>query len=127
VARAAAKPGLRARLEAVAKKAGQAKKAAAAAAADRAVADLKAALAADQALADKKVIVMEVGIGLDTKAIKNVLEVVSEANPDAAFLGVSKDEESGKMLAFASVPEALVGEGLKAGDWVAAALAPCGG
>eukprot|EP00638_Chattonella_subsalsa_P000158 CAMPEP_0117753108 /NCGR_PEP_ID=MMETSP0947-20121206/12026_1 /TAXON_ID=44440 /ORGANISM="Chattonella subsalsa, Strain CCMP2191" /LENGTH=1008 /DNA_ID=CAMNT_0005571921 /DNA_START=114 /DNA_END=3140 /DNA_ORIENTATION=- len=123
---ASLKPVLRSRLEKVAKEALKKKKQASQAAIDKAIQKLKDTLT-NEGLTDRKVIVMEVGIGVDSKAVKNVLNVVGKMAPQAAFMGLSVDQESGKLLCFASVPEDLVAQGLKAGEWVMTGLEPCGG
>jgi len=122
------KAELRARIEAIQKKAVDAKKAALARRVDLALnevtADVEAAVTAG-----KKVMVMNVDIGADSKASQKVMNAVKKAAPDMAFMGISEEEagSGGKVLAFSTIPDALVEAGFKADNWVRATLEICGG
>jgi len=122
------KSELRARIEAIQKKAIEAKKAALASRVDRCLNDVKAQLAI--ALAEnKQAIVLNVDIGADSKASQKVMNAAKKVAPGIAFMGLSKEEQGsgGKLVAFSVVPDALVEEGFKADEWVRTTLEACGG
>ena len=79
--------------------------------------------------ADKNVMVLNVDIGADSKASQRIVNAIKKAAPQLAFIGLSEEEmgSGGKIMAFAIVPEDLIDAGLKADEWVRAALEPCGG
>ncbi|KAG2485170.1 hypothetical protein HYH03_016060 [Edaphochlamys debaryana] len=99
----------------------------AAAAANKALAVEKAVAVADAAAAAGKAsLVSRLDVGLDTKAMAEACNAVAAKHPAMAVLFVSVDEEKGRALAYAAVPDSVVGK-LKANDWVSAALVPLGG
>ena len=65
--------------------------------------------------------------GADRDALFAAMDAIRGRNPDTAVLLVSADEEAGKVMIVARVPESLIDRGLKAGDWVRAAAEACGG
>ena len=126
---ASLKSELRARIEAIQKKADGAKKKALQKRVDACLENVKKSTE-EAVAANSKVLVLDVDIGADGKSAQNVVNTVKKLAPEMAFLGVSQEEpgSEGKLLAFASVPDSLVEEsGLKADEWVRAALEVCGG
>ncbi|CAM9654586.1 unnamed protein product [Phaeothamnion confervicola] len=121
------KTELRGRLEAVQKRTGAARKAMAAREADRGVATAREA-ATTAAAAGEAAVVMRVDIGSDSKAVPRTLAAVTAVAPALRFLGLSPEraDGTGKLLAFALVPEGK-GDGATADAWLRAALEPCGG
>lgn len=73
-----------------------------------------------------KAVVAELPINASGDHQKALLRSVGEADSSAAFLAVSSNGTD-KVLVFATCPPAAVAAGLKASEWVAAALAPAGG
>eukprot|EP00521_Asterionellopsis_glacialis_P013316 CAMPEP_0195305328 /NCGR_PEP_ID=MMETSP0707-20130614/36087_1 /TAXON_ID=33640 /ORGANISM="Asterionellopsis glacialis, Strain CCMP134" /LENGTH=1008 /DNA_ID=CAMNT_0040369413 /DNA_START=123 /DNA_END=3149 /DNA_ORIENTATION=- len=125
---AALKSELRARIEAIQKKAIEAKKAALAGRVDRCLNDVKATL--ETAVAEnKRAIVLNVDIGADSKASQKVMNAAKKVAPNVALMGLSEEEQGsgGKLMAFALVPDSLVDEGFKADEWVRSTLEACGG
>ena len=122
------KSDLRARIEAIQKKAVDAKKRALAQRVDIVLNVVKEQLAT--AVEDgAQSLVLNVDIGADSKASQKVMNAAKSIAPDMAFMGISEEEQGsgGKLMAFAIVPDALVESGLKADDWVRATLEVCGG
>ena len=125
---AALKADLRARIEAVKKKASDAKKKALTQRVDRCLnsirEDVELALASN-----KQILVLNVDIRADSKASQRVMNTIKDLAPEIAFLGLSEEApgSGGKIMAFAFVPDALVASGLKADEWVRAALESCNG
>lgn len=121
------KADLRSRIEAIQKKAIDAKKAALAKRLDIVLNDVKTVI--QQAIDEnKKILLMNVDIGADAKASQKVMNTVKSMAPDIAFLGISEEEpgSGGKVMAFAIVPDNLTSE-LQADKWVQASLESCGG
>lgn len=85
-----------------------------------------AAVAAAGAAGAPKAVVAVLPIDGAGEHQKAVLKAVGDADAAAAFLAVSTNG-SDKLLVFAACPPAAVAAGLKASEWVAAALAPAGG
>jgi alanyl-tRNA synthetase len=124
---ASVKAELRARIEAIQKRASDAKKKALQKRVDVCLNELRGDL--EQVVAaGHTVLVRSVDIGADSKASQRVLNTVKELAPDVAFLGISEEEpgSGGKVLTFASVPDAVT-DAIRADEWVRAALEPCGG
>ncbi|MEE2681536.1 MAG: alanine--tRNA ligase [Planctomycetota bacterium] len=63
----------------------------------------------------------------DRDALFAAMDTIRGNRADAAVLLVSADSESGKVTIVARVPEPLIEQGLRAGDWVKAAAQACGG
>eukprot|EP00522_Entomoneis_paludosa_P018922 CAMPEP_0172444094 /NCGR_PEP_ID=MMETSP1065-20121228/4207_1 /TAXON_ID=265537 /ORGANISM="Amphiprora paludosa, Strain CCMP125" /LENGTH=994 /DNA_ID=CAMNT_0013194513 /DNA_START=117 /DNA_END=3101 /DNA_ORIENTATION=+ len=126
---AALKAELRARIEGIQKKVNEAKKKALQKRMAVVLSDLKVQVEA--AVADgQRVVVLDLDILADGKASQQVRNEVKKVAPGVAFLGVSEEDpgSGGKLLAFAAVPDAMVdSSGLKANEWVLAALETCGG
>ena len=122
------KAELRARIEALQKKASDVKKKALQKRVDQCLNEIKTEVETALA-AEKRVLVLNVDIGADSKASQRVMNTVKDLAPDMAFLGLSEEEQGsgGKLMAFALVPDSLVEDGLKADEWVRAALESCGG
>ncbi|CAM9841012.1 unnamed protein product [Discosporangium mesarthrocarpum] len=122
------KSQLRVDMDKLLKKLASEAKAAAAAAAEKGV--RAAGKAAKEAAAKgQQVLVMEVDIGADSKAVKRVLDAVTREAPGLSFMGFSAEGPgpSGKLLVFNSVAGPEMEGGLKADEWLKAALEPCGG
>jgi len=118
---------LRARIDAIQKKAVEYKKKQLAGRVDRVLNQIEQVLLDNK---DEKVLVLPVDIGADSKASQKVLNLVQKVAPHTAFMGISEEEEGsgGKVLAFCLVPEELAsGELLKADAWIRTALESCGG
>ncbi|MCP4839926.1 MAG: alanine--tRNA ligase [Planctomycetes bacterium] len=99
-----------------------ARKAAAGAAKNAAVEDAKA-IAAD---ADEGFVIGEVA-ATDRDSLLAGMDTVRAAAPDAACLLACRPEDTGKVIIAARVPDALISQGLKAGDWVRVTAQACGG
>ena len=123
---ASLKTELRARLEAIQKKAVDAKKSALAGRVDRVLEDLKATV---QAASSQPFLVLNVDVGADAKAAQKVMNTVKSLAPNMAFLGISEEDSGsgGKVVAFSIVPDAMVESGFRADVWVNMALESCGG
>jgi alanyl-tRNA synthetase len=72
------------------------------------------------------VIVAEIP-GAGGQMIRNAMDVFKSKHADSAVLLASADEDGGKVAIIARVPDAMIEQGLKAGDWVRAAAEACGG
>ncbi len=119
---ASLKPLLRKRIDELGKKAAAEKRAAAQAGIDKALSGVNGAIEAAKA---EPFLVLKLGVGLDSKAVKRLVETSKKLAPGLALLVLSR-EEDGKALAFAHVPAEKVGT-LPADKWVAATLATLGG
>ena len=126
---AALKAELRARIESVQKAGIEAKKRLLARRVDKCLNSVRAEV--EQALSDgKKSLVLNLDIGADSKASQKVIKEVQKLAPKLAFMGVSEEEvgSGGKVLCFAIVPDALIGEtGLQANEWLKDVLDSAGG
>ena len=73
--------------------------------------------------------VLDVKVGVDSKAVKQAVNLCKKQAPSLAVLGLSEEEpgSGGKLLCFAVVPDSQMAAGLAANDWINAALEPCGG
>jgi alanyl-tRNA synthetase len=123
-----AKAALRASLEELGKKAVHEAKAAAKAAEEAGKAVVLAAVAAARA-AGRRYAIAEVPVHGDGGAVKGLSKALSTAggaSSSVAFLGVSSNGKD-KVLAFGIAPPEAVAAGLKASEWVAAALGVAGG
>jgi alanyl-tRNA synthetase len=121
------KSELRGRIEMLQKRALDAKKAALAGRIDRVLEELKVTLREGS---ETQFRVMSVPIGADAKAAQKVMNTVKSLAPNMAFLGISEEEpdSGGKIIVFSVVPDTMVVEmGLKADEWINAALRACGG
>lgn len=125
---AAIKAELRAKLEAIQKRANEAKKKVLQQRVDVCLNRIKVEVEAAKANCEQ-CLVSIADIGTDSKASQRVLNTVKEMAPELAFFGLSEEVpgSGGKVLAFAIVPEELVAKGIKADEWVKAALESCGG
>ncbi|GAB5036141.1 alanine-trna ligase [Nannochloropsis oceanica] len=119
---ASLKPRLRKRIDDLGKKAAAERKAAAQAGIDQALSRVKGAI---EEAKSQSFLVLELAVGLDSKAVKRLVETSKNLAPGLAVLVVSR-EDDGKALAFAHVPPEKAGH-LPADKWVAATLAVVGG
>lgn len=122
------KSDLRARIDAIQKKAVAAKKRNLAQRVDKVLNVVKEEIAA--AVDDGATsLVLNVDIGADSKASQKVMNAAKSIAPEMAFMGLSEEEQGsgGKIMAFAIVPDNLVESGLNADEWVRATLEVCGG
>ena len=119
---ASLKPRLRKRIDDLGKKAAAEKKAAAQAGIDQALSGVKSAI---EEAKEQSFLVLDLAVGLDSKAVKRLVETSKKLAPGLAVLVVSR-EDDGKALAFAHVPPEKAGR-LPADKWVAATLAVVGG
>ncbi len=118
------KAALREQLGGLQERAKAAAKQAAAAARDTAVAEARSI--ADSALSDlRPFIVGTVSAGEDRGALQAALKVLQDKCPKAGALLLSAGAERIALIAW--VPDAQIKQGLKAGDWISAAAAACGG
>ena len=79
------------------------------------------------ASASGPVIVEQVPAGADRQALMAAMDTVRAKHEGSAIMLLSADETEGKVAIVAQVPKALIGQGLKAGDWVRVASEACGG
>lgn len=72
--------------------------------------------------------VLKVSIGMDSKAVKRIIDASKKLAPGLSFIAFSEENPGGegRLFCFAYVPEEQTAN-LKANEWVAAALAPLGG
>jgi alanyl-tRNA synthetase len=63
----------------------------------------------------------------DKDMLLAAIDVIKSKCPDAAIMLFAPDEEAGKVSIVARVPDDLIEQGLKAGDWVREAAKVCGG
>jgi len=113
----------RAALESLAERIKAARKQAAAAGRDAAVAAARQIAES----AEGEIIVAEIPAGSDRQALLAAMDAVRARHEDAAVILLSADEEEGKVSIAAAVPPALIDRGLRAGDWVRVAAGACGG
>ncbi len=66
-------------------------------------------------------------LGADKETLRAAMDVIKARRPDVAALLLSADDEAGKVSIMAIVPDELIKEGLKAGDWVREAAKACDG
>ncbi|MEM7628232.1 MAG: alanine--tRNA ligase [Planctomycetota bacterium] len=114
---AARRHALRARLDALGERLRQAEKAGAA---ERAkVAQQQAQQIASSAAASLDgVIVADIGLGEDRKALEAAMGTLTSTCPTAAVMLLSTGAGSKRVAVAAAVPKALVDRGLRAGDWI---------
>ncbi len=120
------KTALRASITALQERAKNAAKAASAGRQTEAVREAKV-LAESAQLANQTIIVGSIEAGDDRNALNAAVAVVREANPRAAIMIFSVDHATARVSINASVPQALIEKGLKAGDWLREAAAVVGG
>ena len=78
------------------------------------------------AAASGEIIVAEIPGALGS-TIRNAMDVFKGKHPDSAVLLGSRDMEKKKVSLIAHVPQELIKQGLKAGDWVRITAEVCGG
>ncbi|UCD74399.1 MAG: alanine--tRNA ligase [Phycisphaerales bacterium] len=66
-------------------------------------------------------------LGADKETLRSAMDAIRAKRPDAATMLFAGDEIESKVSIIASVPEAIIARGLKAGDWVKLAAEICGG
>jgi alanyl-tRNA synthetase len=113
----------RAELESLAERVKAARKQAAAAGRDAAVAAARQVAET----AEGETIVAEIPAGSDRQALLAAMDAVRAKHEHAAVMLLSADREEGKVSIAAAVPKELIDRGLKAGDWVRTAATACGG
>ncbi len=125
----ARKDELRHRLAELQERVKAARKAAAGARAGEA-ARLARAIADSALAANDPVVVATIDVGSDRAALEQATRTIRERCPRAAVMLLSPDESdpgAPKVSIMASVPDALIQKGLKAGDWVREAAGILGG
>ena len=65
--------------------------------------------------------------GADKEALLAAMDTIRGNCADVGVLLLATDEDAGKVTIVSRVPDALIGRGLKAGDWVKVAAQACGG
>ncbi len=75
---------------------------------------------------DQNIVVASIDGG-DKDSMMTALDAVRSKRPDGAAILFTADQEEGKVIIVAGVSGALIGQGLKAGDWVREAAKVCGG
>jgi len=88
------------------------------------------AIAAAKALAQEASGPFIVGLipaGSDRGSLLAAMDTLRGNHPDAAILIASVDDDEGKVSIAAQVPKPLIEKGLKAGDWVRETSTACGG
>jgi alanyl-tRNA synthetase len=65
--------------------------------------------------------------GADRDGLLAALDTIRGNSEDVAVLLLAADEEAGKVVIVSRVPDSLIDQGLKAGDWVKVAAQACGG
>jgi alanyl-tRNA synthetase len=118
------KHALRERLASLTERAKAAGKAAAKAGREQAV---DAARSIADAAEGEAIVAEMPGVGDDRAGLMSAMDAVTKKRPDAAAMLFGVNREDGKIAIAAKVPATLVERGLKAGDWVRAAAAACGG
>eukprot|EP00475_Leptophrys_vorax_P008856 TRINITY_DN15787_c0_g1_i1.p1 TRINITY_DN15787_c0_g1~~TRINITY_DN15787_c0_g1_i1.p1 ORF type:complete len:555 (+),score=81.92 TRINITY_DN15787_c0_g1_i1:138-1667(+) len=83
--------------------------------------------AAAAAAAGESVCVLRIDVGVDPNAIREAVTTVLNQQKELAVLMVSVDEEKGKVLVYAGVPDAVAAKGLSVLEWLRAALVPVEG
>lgn len=75
-----------------------------------------------------KFVVLKAAIGMDSKAVKRIIEASKKVAPGVSFIAFSEENPGaeGRLFCFAYVPDQQTAD-LKANEWVGAALAPLGG
>jgi alanyl-tRNA synthetase len=113
----------RAELESLSERVKAARKQAAAAGRDAAV----AAARQIAETAEGEIVIAEIPAGSDRQALLAAMDAVRARHEDAAIMLLSADHDEGKVSIAAAVPKPLIDRGLRAGDWVRAAAGACGG
>ena len=75
--------------------------------------------------AGRKSAVLRVDVGSDAKALKRATDEIKKSAADLSFLGVSAEQD--KITVFAVASDEAQAAGLKANEWVTAAIAAYGG
>ncbi len=120
------KNALRARLAGVQKQLRELGKAAAAEKAKEAQA-LATGIAREAAGSGERIVIAVLELGADRGALEAALGTIAGACPGKAVMLLSPDQDAGRVSVMASVPANLVGEGLRAGDWVREVAGVMGG
>jgi len=105
-------------LEMAKKSAGENKKIAV----DNAIQAVKAA-----AKDNRKVCVLQIDVGLDSKALLEAVDAALKAEEAMALMVFSADQAKKKVMAYAGVPKDSIAKGLDAPKWIRESLAVCGG
>eukprot|EP00934_Nitzschia_sp_Nitz4_P007378 Nitzschia sp. Nitz4//scaffold28_size193895//107196//110247//NITZ4_001664-RA/size193895-augustus-gene-0.310-mRNA-1//-1//CDS//3329545979//7368//frame0 len=125
---AVVKAELRSRIEFVQKAANDAKKEALAKKVESVLKSIDISLQ-EASSRGENVVVLDLDVSADAKASQKIANSVRKMSPGTAFMGISEEEKGsgGKVMVVAVVPTTMVGEGLKANEWVKATLESCGG
>ncbi len=111
------KNAIRAKLAGVQKQLKELSKAAAAEQAKKAQ-ELAAGIASSAANSSEEIVVASLELGSDRRALEAAMNTITGANPNKAVMLMSPDQGAGRVALMASVPQGIVGRGLKAGDWI---------
>ena len=65
--------------------------------------------------------------GAGAEALRSAMDVIRDRHPESAVLLLSGDDDANKVAIIAWVPEGMIAQGLKAGDWVREVAKVCGG
>ena len=120
------KNAIRAKLAEVQKQLKELSKAAAAEQAKKAQ-QLAAGIAQSAAGSAEEIVIASLELGSDRKALEAAMKTITNANPNKAVMLMSPDQGSGQVALMASVPQGIVGRGLKAGDWIREVAGVMGG
>ena len=123
---AAKKHALRERLGSVAKKLKEASKADAAAKAGEAQ-KMAQGIATAAAGSSEDIVIATLDLGSDRKSLEAAVATIARAVPSKAVMVFSADTENDRVAVMASVSEAMIGRGLKAGDWIRETTSVMGG
>ena len=72
-------------------------------------------------------IIVDQVLGADKETLMTAMDVIKSRRPEVATMLLSANELESKVAIVARVPEDLIAQGLKAGDWVREAAKTCGG
>jgi alanyl-tRNA synthetase len=75
---------------------------------------------------DENIIVASID-GADKDSIMTAIDAIRSKRPDGAAMLFTANHVEGKVIIVASVSKAMIGRGLKAGDWIREAAKVCGG
>ncbi len=120
------KNAIRAKLAEVQKQLKELSKAAAAEQAKKAQ-QLAAGIASSAASSTEEIVIASLELGSDRKALEAAMSTITAENPNKAIMLLSPDHGEGRVALMASVPQGIVGRGLKAGDWIREVAGVMGG
>lgn len=88
---------------------------------------LAAGIASSAASSTEEIVIASLELGSDRKALEAAMGTITAANPNKAIMLLSPDHGEGRVALMASVPQGIVGRGLKAGDWIREVAGVMGG